>query len=103
MSEQEASKLAVFEGKRIRKTLHEDEWWFSIIDVVEVLGGGRPAAQILERPEKELLQEGYEQLSKKIGQLKIEAYEKIVRLTMTVADGMRHFADSHNLDRRHEA
>lgn len=39
MSEQEASKLAVFEGKRIRKTLHEDEWWFSIIDVVEVLGG----------------------------------------------------------------
>ena len=103
MSEQEASKLAAFEGKRIRKSLHEGEWWLSIIDVVEVLVGGDRPRKYWSDLKRKLLQEGYEQLSKKIGQLKIEAYEKIVRLTMTVADGMRHFADSHNLDRRHEA
>jgi DNA-damage-inducible protein D len=37
MSKQEASKLAVFEGKQIRKTLHADAWWFVIVDVVAVL------------------------------------------------------------------
>ncbi len=43
MSEQPVSKPSVFEGKRIRKTLHEGEWWFSINDVIEVLvGGDRP-------------------------------------------------------------
>lgn len=37
MSEQEESKLAVFEGKQIRKTLHDGVWWYVIVDVVAVL------------------------------------------------------------------
>ena len=37
MTAKEIIKLAVFEGKQIRKTLHEGEWWFSVIDVVGVL------------------------------------------------------------------
>ena len=31
------TKIAVFKGKEIRKTLHNDEWWFSVGDVVEAL------------------------------------------------------------------
>jgi len=31
------NKPALFEGKRIRKTLHEEAWWFVIVDVVAVL------------------------------------------------------------------
>ncbi len=31
------TKLAVFKGKGIRKVLHNNEWWFSIIDVVATL------------------------------------------------------------------
>jgi len=31
------SKLAVFKGKEIRRTLHNNEGWFSIADVCEVL------------------------------------------------------------------
>ena len=27
-------RMAVFEGKHIRKILHEGEWWFSVIDVI---------------------------------------------------------------------
>jgi DNA-damage-inducible protein D len=43
MSPDKNNKLAVFEGRQIRKTFHEGEWWFSIIDVVEALvGGDRP-------------------------------------------------------------
>jgi hypothetical protein len=31
------SHIAVFKGKEIRKTIHNNEWWFSVSDVVEVL------------------------------------------------------------------
>ncbi len=31
------SKIVLFKGKQIRKTIHENEWWFSVVDVVEVL------------------------------------------------------------------
>jgi DNA-damage-inducible protein D len=32
-----ASKIAVFKGKEIRKTIHNNEWWFAINDVVQAL------------------------------------------------------------------
>jgi hypothetical protein len=31
------TKIAVFQGKRIRKTIYNNEWWFSVVDVVGVL------------------------------------------------------------------
>jgi prophage antirepressor-like protein len=35
--------IAVFKGKEIRKTLYNNEWWFSVVDVMEVLtGNDRP-------------------------------------------------------------
>ena len=30
-------KIALFQGKQIRKTFHREEWWFVVEDVVEVL------------------------------------------------------------------
>ena len=31
------TKIAVFKGKKVRKTIHSNEWWFSIVDIVAVL------------------------------------------------------------------
>lgn len=31
------TKIALFKGKKIRKTIHNNEWWFSVIDVVSAL------------------------------------------------------------------
>ena len=31
--------IAIFKGKSIRKTIHNKEWWFSVVDVVEALTG----------------------------------------------------------------
>ncbi|MDA3838967.1 MAG: Bro-N domain-containing protein [Candidatus Delongbacteria bacterium] len=31
------NKIAIFKGKEIRKTIHNGEWWFSVVDVVAVL------------------------------------------------------------------
>jgi DNA-damage-inducible protein D len=31
------TKIAIFKGKQVRKIINNNEWWFSVIDVVEVL------------------------------------------------------------------
>ena len=33
----ETTKIALFKGKKIRKTLHNNEWWFVVEDVVLAL------------------------------------------------------------------
>ncbi|MEW6088307.1 MAG: Bro-N domain-containing protein [bacterium] len=37
MKEKDLTKIAVFSGKRIRRQLLNNEWWFSVVDVVAVL------------------------------------------------------------------
>ena len=71
MNEEEESQLAVFEGKRIRKTIHQGEWWFSIIDVIGALVGDDRPRKYWNDWKKKLSQEGYDQLSDKTGQLKM--------------------------------
>lgn len=51
------TKIAIFKGKQIRKTLHNDEWWFVIEDVVAVLTNSvQPAGYIkdMRRRDSEL-------------------------------------------------
>jgi len=31
------TKIALFQGKKIRKTIYNNEWWFSVVDIVGVL------------------------------------------------------------------
>ena len=31
------TKIVPFDGKQIRKVIYQDEWWFSVVDVIEVL------------------------------------------------------------------
>jgi prophage antirepressor-like protein len=65
--------LAIFKGKRIRRVIHNKEWWFSIIDVIEVLTGTERPRKYWSDLKKKLITEGYIQLSEKIGQLKLIA------------------------------
>ncbi|PIQ56123.1 MAG: phage antirepressor protein [Comamonadaceae bacterium CG12_big_fil_rev_8_21_14_0_65_59_15] len=81
MSSEEKSNLALFEGQQIRKLFHAGEWWFSIIDVVDVLVGGDRARKYWSDLKKKLTDEGYVELSEKIGQLKMLAPDGKQRLT----------------------
>ncbi len=81
MSTEETSKLAVFEGKRIRKIFHEGEWWFSIIDVIDILVGGDRPRKYWNDLKNKLIAEGYGEVSEKIGQLKMIAPDGKQRLT----------------------
>jgi prophage antirepressor-like protein len=73
MGAERISNLVLFDGQQIRKLYHAGEWWFSIIDVVDVLVGGDRARKYWSDLKKKLVQEGYEQLSEKIGQLKLQS------------------------------
>ena len=73
MSTEKDNKLALFEGREIRKSFHEGEWWFSIIDVIEALVGGDRPRKYWNDLKKKLFAEGYDQLSEKIGQLKMKS------------------------------
>jgi prophage antirepressor-like protein len=82
MTNTTTDKLALFEGKQIRKTLHNGEWWFSIIDVVEVLTGSSIPKRYWSDLKKKLVGEGF-----------TETYEKIVRLKMLAPDGKMRLTD----------
>ena len=75
------NKIALFQGKKIRKIFYKGNWWFSIIDVIEVLvGGGRPR-KYWNDLKKKLISEGYVEVSEKIGQLKLPAPDGKLRET----------------------
>ncbi|MEK6809345.1 MAG: BRO family protein [Nanoarchaeota archaeon] len=62
--------LIVFQGKKIRRTWFNDGWWFSVVDIIEVLTeSGRPRKYWSDLKNR-LTEEGFE-LSAKIGQLKL--------------------------------
>jgi DNA-damage-inducible protein D len=42
-------KIAVFKGKEIRKTIHNNEWWFSVSDIVEALADSIDPRQYLKK------------------------------------------------------
>ena len=67
------TNIAVFRGKEIRKTIHKNEWWFSIVDVVEMLTGTERPRKYWSDLKKKLSEEGYYELSEKIGQLKMQS------------------------------
>ena len=69
----EDKRIALFHGKRIRKTFFRNEWWFSVIDVVEILVGGDRPRKYWSDLKKKLIAEGYAEVSEKIGQLKMQS------------------------------
>ena len=53
------SKLAVFQGRHIRRILHNSEWWFSVIDIIEVLTDSSIPKRYWSDLKRKLSKEGY--------------------------------------------
>ncbi len=54
------TSLAVFKGKKIRRTLHNDEWWFSVVDVCGALTDSIDAGAYWRKLKQRLKEEGSE-------------------------------------------
>jgi len=48
----ETTKIAVFRGKQIRKTIHKNEWWFVVEDVVSALADSKDPKQYINKMRK---------------------------------------------------
>ena len=74
-------KIQLFEDKRIRTAWDEEkkEWYFSIVDVCEVLSGTENPRRYWSDLKRKLKAEGATEL-----------YERIVQLKMTAPDRIRH-------------
>lgn len=80
------NEIKLFEEKKVRTHWDEEEekWYFSIIDVIEILSGSPRPRKYWNALKTKLKQEGSE-LSHNLGQLKMQAEDGKMRLT-DVAD-----------------
>ena len=81
------TKIAIFRRKEIRKTIYKNEWWFSIVDIIEALTGTERPRKYWSDLKKKLIEEGYNEVSENIGQLKLLAN-----------DGKKYFTDCANTE-----
>ena len=75
------TKIAIFKGKQIRKVIYNNEWWFSIIDVIEALAETERSRKYWSDLKSKLIKEGFLEVSEKIGQLKLLAPDGKLRET----------------------
>ena len=76
----EENALVVFQGKGIRRIWHEGEWYFSVVDVIEILSNSSRPRKYWNDLKAKLVEEEFE-VSEKIGQLKIRAVDGKLRVT----------------------
>jgi len=74
-------KTAIFKGKKIRKIIHQNEWWFSVIDVVEALTDSSIPKRYWSDLKTKLIEEGFSETYEKIVRLKMEAPDQKMRET----------------------
>ena len=72
--------IAIFKGKSIRKTIFQKEWWFSVVDVVEILTNSPDAGAYWRKLKQRLIEEGSEVVTFCHG-LKLEAPDGKMRET----------------------
>ena len=66
------NKLIVFENKQIRRSWHNEEWWFSVVDVCRVLTDSIDAGAYWRKLKQRLKEEESEVVTK-CHELKLEA------------------------------
>ena len=77
---------AIFEAKEVRRVWHEEQWFFSVVDIVGILSQSPSPRRYWSDLKRKLISEGYSEL-----------YEKIVQLKLPSSDGKLYETDSANL------
>lgn len=80
--------IVVFNDQKIRRVFHNEEWWFSIVDVINVLSSSRNPKRYWSDLKRQLIEK--EEF--------IQLYEKIVQLKLPAADGKKYNTDCANTE-----
>ncbi len=85
--EEQNTHLALFKGKNIRRTIFQKEWWFSVVDIIEVLTDSVNPRDYWYRMKARVKNEDGIELSTICRQLKLES-----------ADGKKYETDCANTE-----
>lgn len=77
----ETTRIALFKGRKIRKTLYNNEWWFSVVDVIEALTDSLNPNDYWYKMKIRVKDEGGFELSTICRQLKLPAPDGKMRET----------------------
>lgn len=80
------TKISLFQGKEVRKVMHEDEWWFVIADVCRVLTASVDAMAYWRKLKQRLIEEGSQVVTICHG------------LKVTATDGKKYLVDCANTE-----
>lgn len=69
----DTTKIALFQGKQVRKVLHSGEWWFSVVDVIGALTDSTQPSKYWTAMKARVNSEDGLQLSTLCRQLKLES------------------------------
>ena len=78
--------IAIFEDKEVRRTWHDEQGYFSVVDIVAILSESPNPRRYWSDLKRKLISEGYSEL-----------YEKIVQLKLPSLDGKLYETDSASL------
>ena len=84
---EEQTKIAIFKGQKIRKTIYKNEWWFSVIDIVQALTDSVNARDYWFKMKIRVKSEDGIELSTNCRQLKLES-----------SDGKKYLTDCANTE-----
>ncbi len=94
----ETTKITLFKGNQIRKTLHNNEWYFSVVDVVEALTNSDRPSVYWTAMKARVQNEGKFELSTICRQLKLPAPDGKMRETDCAdTEGMFRIIDNDQL------
>ena len=75
------NKLSLFDGKPIRKVWNNEQWFFSIIDIIEILTDSPTPRKYWDKVKRKLKEEGTNETSPIWRQFKLMASDDKLRLT----------------------
>ena len=82
------TRMAIFKKKEIRSVFHNNEWFYSVIDVIEAVVGSDRSRKYCPDLKKQIIEkEEFTQLS-----------EKIVQLKMKASDGKKYLTDAADVE-----
>lgn len=75
------TKIAIFRGKRVRRTIYQNEWWFSVIDIVGILSDSKNPRTYWKVLKYRLIKEGANEVVTNCNHLKLIAPDGKMRAT----------------------
>lgn len=85
----ETTKIALFKGKKIRKKLFQNEWWFSVVDIVQAL---------IDQSDNYVARKYWNKLAQRLRDEGSEAVTNCHRLKLEAEDGKMRETDCANTE-----